>query len=207
MKCNILPLIHKFKLGYIKPQKFYWGWRSQKEIRKMLVNTSKVKYQPTMFNQEVSNKMIFNEHEFEKGSLEGYNRVWETYSQKKNFLKYKYTTPELSLAINHIIKQNPKIRQLELDNLKAKVLTSWIEIGTATGNDKFLGHWDIDYIKDEIKKSNLSHCWDIYVGPLKQRVKVLYSNNDRKDIWEWERCLMTKDSNWTISNINEIITA
>ena len=56
-----------------------------------------------------------------------------------------------------------------------------------------------------MKNSNINHCWDIYVGPLKQKVKVLYKSDNRIDIWDLERCLMEKNSEWNISNINEIL--
>jgi len=205
MNSNILPIIHKFNLISINPNKFCWGWRSQKEIRKILVNTSNIKYQPHMFNEEIMEKTIIDEISFQSGSKEAYKRIYESFYKKDNFLKKKYTTPELSLAINHIIKNKKKFKNIQIKNLESKVLTSWIEVGNATANNKLLGYWDCKYIQKEIKNSNITNCWDIYVGPLKQKVKVLYKTDNRIDIWELERCLMQEDSEWNISNINEIL--
>ena len=67
------------------------------------------------------------------------------------------------------------------------------------------GVWDSEYLKKEITQSNISNCWDIYVGPLKQKLKILYISNNRLDVWEWERCLMKENSDWNISNINDIL--
>jgi len=40
---------------------------------------------------------------------------------------------------------------------------------------------------------------------MKEIVRVRYKNNDRIDIWDWERCLTLNDYNWCVININQII--
>lgn len=205
MKCKILPMIHKYQLRQINPNRYPWGWRSQKEIRKLLTNTSNLMYQPNLFDENINKKTKFYEKDVEYGTLIGYKRVYESFYKKENFINKSYTTPELSFAINRIIKSKSKFNVINIDNIKSKVLTSWIEIGHATSNSKILGILDKKVIKKEISNSNISDCWDVYVGPLKQKVKILYISKNRLDIWEWERCLMIEDSDWNISNINNIL--
>ena len=173
-----------------------------KEIRKILINTSNIKYQPYVQRRNYGK----NNYWWNKFSVvpRKHIKIFDFF-YKKIILKKKYTTPELSLAINHIIKNKKKFKNIQIKNLESKVLTSWIEVGNATANNKLLGYWDCKYIQKEIKNSNITNCWDIYVGPLKQKVKVLYKTDNRMDIWELERCLMQEDSEWNISNINEIL--
>ena len=205
MRSNILPIIHKFNLRHINTNKYCWGWRSQKEIRKILIKTSNIKYQPHKFDKDIIQRSNIDEDDFEDGAKIAYRKIYESFYNKENFLKKKYTTPELSLAINHIISKKKKFNPIDINKLESRILTSWIEVGNATANNKLFGYWNCKYIKDEIKNSNINHCWDIYVGPLKQKVKVLYKSDNRIDIWDLERCLMEKNSEWNISNINEIL--
>lgn len=205
MRYNILPVIHKFNLRNIKPNKYPWGWRSQKEIRKILKNTTNIKYQSNMFDDNIIKKTYLDEEDFKIGTKYAYYKIYESFYDKQNFLKKQYTTPELSLAINHIIDKKPKLKSIEIKNLESKILTSWIEVGNASSNNRLFGIWNCKHIKNEFKKSNINSCWDIYVGPLKQKVKVLYKSENRFDIWEFEKCLMEENENWSISNINEIL--
>ena len=94
---------------------------------------------------------------------------------------------------------------MELSDLEPKILTSWIEVGRANTNNNLFGLVDMELITTEMKKSSASDLWDVYVGPLKQKVRVLYKNSERYDVWEWEKCLMKEKEEWTVSNINEIL--
>jgi hypothetical protein len=205
MRYSILPVIHKLNLRNIKPKKYHWRWRSQKEIRKILKKTTNIKYQSNMFDENIIKKTYIDEEEFKMGTKHAYYKIYENFYDQQNFLKTKYTTPELSLAINHIISEIPKLKNIEIKGLESKILTSWIEVGNASANNRLFGIWSCKHIKNEFKRSNINHCWDIYVGPLKQKVKVLYKSENRFDIWEFEKCLMEENENWCISNINEII--
>ena len=205
MNYNIISKIYKFKKKNINTNKYSWGWRSQKEIRKILRNTTTIKYQSNMFDENITTKSYINEKEFQIGSIQAYYKIYETFYDKQNFIKKKYTTPELSLAINHIISKKSKHKIVKINNLNSKILTSWIEVGNTNENNRFMGKWDYNHIKKEFKKSNINNCWDIYIGPLKQKVKVLYKSENRIDIWEFERCLMENNKDWNISNINEIL--
>ena len=205
MKYSIVPIIHRFNLRNIKPRKYPWGWRSQKEIRKILNNTTNIKYQSNMFNENIIKKTYINEEEFKEGTKYAYYTIYKNFYDQQNFLKKKYTTPQLSLAINHIISDIPKLKNIKIKNLNSKILTSWIEVGNACSNNKLFGIWSCKHLKNELKKSNINNCWDIYIGPLKQKVKVLYRSDNRIDIWEFEKCLMEENEEWNVSNINEIL--
>ena len=82
---------------------------------------------------------------------------------------------------------------------------NWVEVGNASTNNFLFGIIDMDLVKTEIGKSSVSDMWDIYVGPLRQKVRVVYKTNERYDVWEWQRCLMKENDEWTVSNINEIL--
>ena len=40
---------------------------------------------------------MFNKEEFERGVIEGYKTIFNTYYEKENFLNVSYTTPKLSI--------------------------------------------------------------------------------------------------------------
>lgn len=86
-------------------------------------------------------------------------------------------------------------------------MDSWISIGNSKSNDKFLGLWDTQYIQHEIIAGGIGpeikYIWD--QKPLKQTVRILYKLNDRIDIWDWERCLMSEYYDWKVSNMNNIL--
>ena len=154
------------------------GWRSQKEIRKLLIEPSvnyKIKYP-------------LNEQDFLLGSKQAYYMIYRQFFDKKDFRLTHYTTPKLSRAINNIIHHTNYITQPLIHTLNRKILHSWIEVGNAKSNDRLFGTWDYNHIQYEFRYSN---CWDIYVGPFKQKVKVLYKRNQSHiDVWEFEKCLM-----------------
>ena len=205
MICKFFPIINKYTLKKINIQKYPWGWVSQKQIKKIIATSEKNKYQENNFSKEINEKMKFDENEFTKGSIKAYNVIYNHFLMKNNFLNVTYTTPTLSNALNYITKKSSKINPLCLQELESKVLTSWVEIGVANTNNHIMGKIDLELVKKELKNSNICDCWDIYVGPLKQKVKVLYKNKNRYDVWEWEKCLMKDQEEWTVSNINNIL--
>ena len=206
MQTRIFPLIHKYTLRNIQPKKFPWGWRSQKQIRKIVVQNVESKHQPCHFNETIQKKIKFNEPEFLKGAIQGYRKIFKQFSKKRDFLNVRYTTPELSLALNHVSSFSKHLPTTKLSPLQCKVMTSWIEVGIANSNSNILGIWDIELIKQDLSESNVNDLWDIYVGPLKQKVRVLYTlNKNHLQVWEWEKCLMRHKEEWTVSNINEIL--
>ncbi len=208
MNKYLFPLINKYKLTKINLKKHPWGWKSQKMIKKLITNSNKTKYQPNGFDKNINEKVLINEDEFLKGVKMGYKTILRSFNEKIDFLDSKFMTPELSLAVNYIndINNNKKKEiNINIDNLHCSILTSWIEVGQATTNKHFLGKLDLDLVEKEVKSSCVADCWDVYVGPLKQKVKVLYKTNERYDVWEWEKCLMKNYEDWTVSNINDIL--
>lgn len=204
MKCKLFPIINKYTLKTINIKKHPWGWASQKAVKKIITN-SKQNNLLNGFNEEINEKTKIDKIDFEKGALQGYKKIYIHFIEKKDFLRVNYTTPELSNAINYINQFSKKKYFVELSDLKPKILTSWIEVGQANTNNNLFGLVDMELITTEMKKSSASDLWDVYVGPLKQKVRVLYRNSERYDVWEWEKCLMKEKEEWTVSNINEIL--
>lgn len=206
MRTFLFPVINKYTMKKINLNKYPWGWMSQKNIKKIIVNASKYKYQPNSFDSNIKQKLIIKESEFEKGCKQAYKTIYLNFISKTNFVKTKYTTPELSLAINYISKQLKKRpKMIDFENMESKILTSWIEVGEANSNDHLMGKFDFNLYSQELKNSQISDCWEVYVGPLKQKVQVLYKHKNNYDVWEWEKCLMKEHDEWTVSNINDIL--
>lgn len=196
---KLIPLIHKYTLQKIEPNKYHWGWRCQTDIKDILKTVPAYKYQPNMFDDEVQEKIKFNEPQFLLGVNKGYETIFNDFKNKRNFIKKNYTTPELSRALNYINKIQDK-QEIIFKKPDVKILTSSILIEYAKSNDKIFGYFDIQELQNEAP----ANLWDIYVGPLKQNVKVLYNIDDEIHIWDWERSLMGNNE-WTVANINEIL--
>lgn len=198
-KCNLMPLIHKYTLQEIEPNKYHWGWRCQTVIKDILKNVSHHKYQPNMFDETIQEKIKFNEPQFLLGVSKGYETIFNDFKNKQNFNKKNYTTPELSRALNYINKIQEK-NDFIYQKPDVKILTSSILIEYAKSNDKIFGYFDIQELQNDIP----ANLWDVYVGPLKQNVRVLYNTDNELYIWDWERSLIGNNE-WTVANINEIL--
>lgn len=204
MKHKLFPIINKYTLKNININKYPWGWVSQKAIKKIITN-GKQNNLLNGFDEKINEKTKINKKDFEKGALQGYKKIYIHFLEKKDFLSVNYTTPELSNAINYINKFSKNKRFVYLEELETNILSSWIEVGNANTNNNLFGLVDIELITTEMKKSSISDLWDVYVGPLKQKVRVMYKTRERYDVWEWEKCLMKEKEEWTVSNINEIL--
>ena len=73
--CKLMPLIHKYTLQVIEPNKFPWGWRCQNDIKNILKSLPEYKYQPNMFDHEIQEKIKFNEPQFLLGANKGYETI------------------------------------------------------------------------------------------------------------------------------------
>lgn len=92
--------------------------------------------------------------------------------------------------------KNNNIKYKPIHDLRCKILNSWIEVGNTNSNERLFGSWDYNNIKYEFRYSN---CWDVYVDPFKQKTKVFYKDNKgRIYIWEFEKCLMEINSEWSV---------
>lgn len=204
MKCRLFPLVNKYTLKKFNVNKHPWGWVSQKSVKKIII---KDKFEILMndFDEEINKKMMLDTNNFEKGAVQGYKTIYKHFVKKEDFLSVNYTTPHLSNAINYINRFSIKNDTVSLDELEAKIMSSWVEIGNATTNNSLFGVIDMDLVKTEMGKSSIHDMWDVYVGPLRQKVRVLYKTKNRYDVWEWQKCLMKDNEEWTVSNINEIL--
>lgn len=140
-----------------------------------------------------------------------YNLIYKTYLKKNDFLDYEYTTPKLSITLNelrtdignNIISKLP----IEIKVNKSKILNKNIKNEITTNNFKILGYYDKCEIYDEISIGmigpEIRHLWD--QKPVKQVVNVSYKSDRFYDILEWERDLTTKNPEWQVSNINNIL--
>tara|TARA_B100001248_G_C27362978_1_gene447486 strand:- start:965 stop:1558 length:594 start_codon:yes stop_codon:yes gene_type:complete len=195
IKRIIWPLIH---LVEFNPKiKFnQWGWISQREINRL--NNS----------NNLSKEINFCQKEFLDGAKIGYQTIYDAWKNKVDFTNYEYTVPKLSLALNYLNNNSiSKNDNINLNNLKVKILDSRIEPGLVKNNSNFLGLWDKKLIKQELIAGAFGpeniELWDR--KPLKQTVRVMYETENRIDIWEWERCLTIDNYKWCVSNINQII--
>ena len=137
----------------------------------------------------------------------GYNTIYDSYSKKIDFTNFNFTTPELALALNFVNHFDEKNYSICLKNLDSEIIGSWIEFGLVKSNSNFLGLWDKDIIKQEILTGFFGpenyNLWD--KRPIRQKVLVKYKLSNRIDIWEWQRCLSLPETDWCVSNMNQII--
>lgn len=207
MKSFFWPIIHNFKLNSeICLKKYPWGFISQASIENIIKKEiPKSCYQVRKI--ELDN-LTFDKKEFYLGAEIGYKALCKKFLENQDFLEINYTTPKLSLGLNYILLQlDNKIINIDTSTIDIEILGIWEELGIAKTNDKFLGLWCKDMIKTELVTGGLGPevkiLWDQL--PMRQKVKVLYTSNNRKDILIWERELNKLEYQWTINNINGII--
>ncbi len=208
MKKILWPLIHKFRLNPdVCLKNNSWGWISQNKIKQ--ISNNNIPKNEIEDIDDQNERMFYHKYHFRKGVIQGYQTVYQSYCLDKDFIENCYTTPKLSLAINYLnsINSNIVIPNLSFKNMDINILGSWIETGFAESNDKILGLWDQEVLKHELIAGGLGPevrvIWD--QKPMKQKVRVLYQLSNRIDVWDWERCIMVPDSNWSVSNINNIL--
>lgn len=195
IKKNLWPYIHRFQ--FHPRLENCWGFLNQNDIH--------LEPRKTMIFR---NRKHINKSEFKKGVKRGYKIIFDKFYQKENFLKYSYTTPKLSIALNylHTYKYHPP-PYLNFNRLHIHILNSNIEYGISKTNDKILGLWSTKYMKQEIIIGMIGpefqSIW--HQQPIRENINVLYYFPNRFDIWTWQRCLLTEDSPWVIYNINNII--
>lgn len=196
----IFRLIHKPIFNHLCcNRKYPWGWMP-KEYIKHLIN-KKENY--TIYENFDT---YFYEPEFCEGSIQAYKSVLDLYKNNGNFLSVQYATPSLSIAINSLLKNKFRSTNFAPEIIDVKILDTWVEEGIVYSNEKILGLWNSNEFKDEfingIVGPEMSDMW--FPKKYKQIVKVLFISRNRKDVWLFEKCLI-ENSNWNITNINEII--
>lgn len=193
IKKIIWPLIHSFEFNP-KIKFNQWGWLPQKEIIKLNKSNDSINFD-------------FCKEEFKEGAIMGYKTIQNAWENKVDFTEYDFTVPSLSLALNYLNEKNNIKDNINLEKLQVKILDTRIECGMVKTNSNFLGLWNKKIINQELITGGLGpenfELWD--KRPMKEIVRVRYKNNDRIDIWDWERCLTLNDYNWCVTNINQII--
>ena len=187
--------------------KYPWGWKSKSIIYQHKENLKKTKdIISTNLNKD------FDENDFLYNSINPYNLIYKTYIKNNDFLDYEYTTPKLSIALNelrtefdsNIINSLPK--KIEVN--ETKIINKNLKNEISTNNFKLFGYFDKFEISNQITTGmigpEIRHIWDNI--PIKQVVNVSYKSDKFYDILEWERDLATKNPEWQVSNINNIIT-
>jgi len=212
MKRIIWPYLHRFNFNRnLSVRENPWGWIPQ-EIINNIANSNIPKTESNLFfPEDWEDRQKFYEIHFKNGAKIGYNMVKKSFYEKDNFLENYYLTPKLSLALNNInsfIAEKNIRNKMETTKINdIEILGSWVQIGITKTNKKFLGMWDKEFIKHELITGSIGpeirHLWD--QKPIKQTIRVLYKLDNRIDIFDWERCLITDNYEWTVSNINNVI--
>ncbi len=213
MKKVLWPIIHKFQIhNNFCLIKYPWGWMPNSEINKLKFNIPKTEYSLYLPIDWKERQKYYKTHLDIKVN-EIYSSIFISYFNNEDFIEKNYLTPKLSNAINFFndLKMYNKIEieipKIDLSYSNPKILGSWISIGNSTCNNNFLGLWDINQINHEIFTGiigpEIKYVWD--QQPIKQNVRILFEFNDRFDVWDFERCLMSENTNWKVCNINNIL--
>ena len=199
MNKNILKIIHDSNICknacYIK---YPWGWKSRNEINKIIndkIPESVMKYNVI-------------ENDFIDGSKYAYNKIYESYVNKVNFLDYQYTNPKLSNVLNFIrsnIHENNMKDNIEI--IKCGIIGTWHEHGYVHQNIKYFGLYNSNEILHEISAGiigpEVRYIWDQL--PIKQKVRVYFRSRKYLDVVDFERDVMLTNQEWQVCNINKII--
>ena len=85
--------------------KHSWGWRDEKIING-LINERKPKIDN--IPKRIINRSKFNKYAFIQGARYGYNKIYNLYNKKIDFLESNYTNPSLSIALNYLCNKDLK---------------------------------------------------------------------------------------------------
>ena len=189
--------------------KYLWGWKSQNKIKqlikKKLYNKKKIRI-PTNIYQTVNS---YNTH-IKLGVKYGYLSVYNNFLDKEYiFLNNVITSTSLSIFLDEI-KYNKNLDKLnkikDISDIKVDILDNWFEIDSIYSNDKLFGlynqHEILHHLTAGLVGPEVRSIWDQeqYI----QKIRIKYEYRNRIDIFEYERDIMIPDSEWQISNINDI---
>ena len=86
-------------------------------------------------------------------------------------------------------------------------MDSWIKYGKVKNTSKYFGYYNINEVIHEISAGmigpEVQSIWD--QRSVKQKIKLNIELEDREDVFEFERDLMSRGNNWQLCNINRII--
>lgn len=205
IKKYILNLFHTPKLcEKINLREHIWGWKSQHEISK-IIEYPILRHNINYVNNE--SKFI---HEYRVRELceDTYYKTYYAYLNNFDFLNSNLYSPKLSIGLNYL---RSGVNNMNLDDEikinKVEMLGSWIKYGSIKNPDKFLGLYNQFEITHEISAGmigpEIRTIWD--QNSIKQKVRFLIELDNRKDVFDFERDLMTLNNKWQLCNINRII--
>lgn len=186
------------------PILFPWGWRSQECINKIISDKVEYGVEPDLFIRD--NAYIYKTN-FTLGVKQGYNIIYQGFMDNIDFLQYSYTSPSLSIALNHLNSNREKESIIDTSEIKVKILANWIETNTINSKDKILGFYNKDEMIHHLIAGGIGpECSDLWDQTgFKQIVRVKYILDNRIDIWDWERDIIDENLPWQVRNINNII--
>lgn len=188
----------------INVNKYPWGWKSINDIEDI------INYPITNHNINFNNsdRKFIHEYRLREYTEDLYLKTYYAYLNNYNFLNSGIHSLNLANALNHLrsvsnvesLPENIKIKNIE-------ILNSWIKNGNVMNKNKFFGYYDYNQVIHEISAGvigpEIQGIWD--QKSIKQKARVLIEYNNKKDIIDLERDLMTKDNLWQLCNINRII--
>ena len=184
--------------------KYPWGWKSKKDI-KNIKEYNILKNDIDIDNYELK---YIHEYKIKEYCEEIYKKTYYSYINNYDFLNTNLISPNLANGLNYLrsksdinnLNKNIKILNIEL-------LNSWIKYGRIKNTSKFLGYYNYNEIVHEITAGivgpEIQSIWD--QKAIKQKIKLNIELEDRYDILEFERDLMSYGNNWQLCNINRII--
>ena len=183
--------------------KYPWGWKSKKHINNIIEYP--IPKNNISFNHD--NKFI-HEYKLAEYTQDIYYKTYNGYIRKYDFLNSSIFSPKLANGLNYL-RSLSNINNLteDLKINKITVIGNWIKHGRIKNRNKFLGLYNnvefIHEISAGIIGPEIEYIWD--QEGIKQKVRVLIELENREDVFDFERDLMTNDNIWQLSNINRII--
>ena len=187
----------------INIKKYPWGWKSKEEIEKI------INFEIPNENMSIDyDRKFIHEYNLNQYTENMYNKTYYAYYNNYDFLNSNLFCPKLANGLNYLReKRNINEFNVNINIKKITLLKNWIKYGRIKNSNKFLGLYDENEFIHEITAGMIGpefqSIWD--QQSIKQKVRILIELEDRKDIFEFERNLMTHNDNWQLCNINRII--
>lgn len=181
-----------------------WGWKSKNQINQ-IKNYKLLKNEVNISNYELK---YIHEYKMKEYCEEMYLKTYHSYLNEYDFLNTNLISPNLANGLNYL-RSNSNINKLNknIKINKVKIMDSWIKYGRVNNTSKYFGYYNINEVIHEISAGmigpEVQSIWD--QRSVKQKIKLNIELEDREDIFEFERDLMSRGNNWQLCNINRII--
>ena len=181
-----------------------WGWKSLDEINKII----DYKIPESGINIKNYDRKYIHEYKLRNYTEEMYNKTYYAYLNNYDFLNSSLFSPKLANGLNYLRSESNLANFGDKINIKkVEMIDSWIKYGRIRNSNKFLGYYNYQEIMHEISAGiigpEIQSIWD--QRSIKQKVRFLIESKNRKDVFDFERDLMTINDNWQLCNINRII--